>query len=73
MPAPWCEVHHIQWWTHGGPTSVDNGVLLCSRHHHAVHSGSWDISVEDDGVPWFVPAPYLDPFRTPQRNRYWRA
>ncbi|XKH54583.1 HNH endonuclease [Citricoccus nitrophenolicus] len=73
MPAPWCEVHHIQWWTHGGATSVDNGVLLCSRHHHAVHSGSWHISVEDDGVPWFVPAPYLDPFRTPQRNRYWRA
>ncbi|VXB17991.1 HNH endonuclease signature motif containing protein [Citricoccus sp. K5] len=73
MPAPWCEVHHIQWWTHGGPTSVDNGVLLCSRHHHAVHSGSWDISVEDDGVPWFIPAPYLDPFRTPLRNRYWRA
>ncbi|GAA1118646.1 HNH endonuclease signature motif containing protein [Citricoccus alkalitolerans] len=73
MPAPWCEVHHIQWWTHGGATSVDNGVLLCSRHHHAVHSGSWSISIEDDGAPWFVPALYLDPFRTPQRNRYWRA
>ncbi|WP_313815961.1 DUF222 domain-containing protein [Citricoccus sp.] len=73
MPAPWCEVHHIQWWTHGGATSVDNGVLLCSRHHHAVHSGSWDIRVDDDGVPWFIPAPYLDPFRTPQRNRYWRT
>ncbi|MGW9549879.1 DUF222 domain-containing protein [Citricoccus zhacaiensis] len=73
IPAPWCEVHHIQWWTHGGVTSVDNGVLLCSRHHHAVHSGSWDISVEDGGVPWFIPAPYLDPFRTPRRNRYWRA
>lgn len=72
MPAPWSEVHHIDHWEHGGPTSVDNGVLLCSRHHHAVHSGSWAITVED-GIPWFVPAPYLDPFRTPQRNRYWRS
>ncbi|WP_425498283.1 HNH endonuclease [Micrococcus terreus] len=25
MPARWCEVHHIQHWDHGGPTSVDNG------------------------------------------------
>lgn len=71
MPAPWTEVHHIQAWTRGGPTSVENGVLLCSRHHHAVHAGSWDITLED-GIPWFVPAPFIDPFRTPLRNHYWR-
>lgn len=72
IPAPWCEVHHIQHWEHGGPTSVDNGVLLCSHHHHAVHAGAWEIQTRH-GVPWFIPAPYLDPARTPQRNLYWRG
>lgn len=71
IPAPWCEAHHIQHWQHGGPTSVQNGVLLCSHHHHAVHSAAWEISVED-GVPWFIPARYQDPEQRPRRNRYWR-
>ncbi|WP_255218009.1 HNH endonuclease signature motif containing protein [Micrococcus lylae] len=72
IPAAWCEVHHIDHWEHGGPTDVDNGVLLCSHHHHAVHSGWWEIDVED-GVPWFTPARHLDPDRTPRRNQYHRT
>ncbi|MGM7668740.1 HNH endonuclease signature motif containing protein [Microbacterium sp. A93] len=71
IPAPWCEAHHIQHWQHGGPTSVQNGVLLCSHHHHAVHSEAWEIRVED-GVPWFIPARYQDPEQRPRRNRFWR-
>lgn len=71
IPAPWCDVHHVEHWEHGGPTSVDNGVLLCNHHHHAVHAGAWDIDM-DSGRPWFIPAPYLDPRRQPQRNRFWR-
>jgi hypothetical protein len=71
IPAPWCDVHHVEHWEHGGPTSTDNGVLLCNHHHHSVHAGAWEIDMRS-GRPWFIPAPYLDPWRRPQRNRYWR-
>ncbi|WP_240720955.1 HNH endonuclease signature motif containing protein [Pseudarthrobacter sp. NamE2] len=36
-PAPWCEAHHITYWSHQGPTSTDNGVLLCNHHHPPQH------------------------------------
>ncbi|MDQ1056345.1 hypothetical protein QFZ23_000246 [Arthrobacter globiformis] len=40
IPAPWCEAHHITYWSQGGPTSTDNGVLLCT-HHHLIHKEQW--------------------------------
>ena len=33
----WCDVHHIVWWSRGGPTTVVNGALLCGFHHRHVH------------------------------------
>lgn len=50
MPAPWCEAHHIQYWSRGGPTSTANGTLLCSHHHHLIHKEDWHIQVQA-GVP----------------------
>jgi len=36
--------HHIHHWAHGGPTSADNLVLLCSAHHRLVHEGGFGVS-----------------------------
>ncbi|MGN7782859.1 DUF222 domain-containing protein, partial [Mycolicibacterium sp. 22603] len=38
-PVSWCDAHHIQPWSAGGATSVDNGVLLCRLHHGLIHHG----------------------------------
>ena len=72
IPGPWTEAHHIRYWNHGGPTSTDNGVLLCSHHHHEVHKENWQIRIRA-GVPWFVPPAYVDPERVPLRNVYFRS
>jgi hypothetical protein len=32
-PADWCQRHHIRDWANGGPTDIDNLVLLCGYHH----------------------------------------
>lgn len=36
-PPSWCEAHHIDEWSHGGNTDVDDGVLLCRHHHMWIH------------------------------------
>jgi hypothetical protein len=69
MPAPWCEAHHITYWSHGGATSTENGALLCSHHHHVIHKEQWKITVKA-GVPWFIPPPHVDPRQTPRRNHH---
>ena len=44
VTAAYCEVHHIRWWDRDrGPTSIENGILLCSHHHHVVHRIDLDI------------------------------
>ncbi|HET7130337.1 MAG TPA: DUF222 domain-containing protein, partial [Gaiellaceae bacterium] len=59
------DAHHVQHWAHGGETKLDNLVLLCRRHHRAVHEGGF--RVDADGrffYPWggeFLPAPPLPP------------
>ncbi|KRF36810.1 HNH endonuclease signature motif containing protein [Nocardioides sp. Soil805] len=37
IPAAWCEAHHLIPWSKGGKTDLDDGLLLCSHHHHRAH------------------------------------
>ncbi|GAA4161758.1 HNH endonuclease signature motif containing protein [Gryllotalpicola daejeonensis] len=43
VPAYRCEAHHVLSWLDGGPTDIDNGVLLCPFHHDQVEHGTWQI------------------------------
>lgn len=36
-------IHHIQHWSDGGETSIENGACLCSGHHTLVHEGGYTI------------------------------
>jgi hypothetical protein len=45
-----CHAHHVREWEHGGRTDLDNTLLLCIRHHHAVHEGGWTIT-RTAGIP----------------------
>jgi hypothetical protein len=48
--------HHITHWLHGGTTSVDNLVMLCTFHHHLVHEGGWRVTAAADGAFLFHPS-----------------
>lgn len=42
IPAAWTEAHHKDPWARGGPTDLDNGISLCSFHHHRCHDETYD-------------------------------
>jgi hypothetical protein len=76
------KAHHIKWWEHGGPTDLDNLLLVCSFHHKLVHEHGWSVVSKKDGVIlWFHPdgSPYrAGPAPPPARgrmkaNRCWGA
>jgi hypothetical protein len=69
----WADVHHIRHWSHGGPTAMENLVLLCSYHHGEIHRpDGWTVFMATDGIPSFVPPSYVDPERKPRRDRFHR-
>ncbi len=38
-----CDAHHVVHWADGGPTCLDNLVLLCRRHHRLLHEGGYTV------------------------------
>jgi HNH endonuclease len=55
---PGCEsrrvdLHHIRYWSNGGPTKLDNLVSLCKYHHLLVHDRGYLIAAARDGTLTF--------------------
>lgn len=61
IPAAWTEIHHITHWADGGPTDLDNGVLLCGRHHDRVHLHGHAITRKPNGRFTVDTTPGTDP------------
>jgi len=47
---PFGQAHHIRPWAQGGPTTLANLVLLCRRHHRAVHEEGFQVERDDGGL-----------------------
>jgi hypothetical protein len=75
-PAAWTDAHHLLPWWLGGPTDVDNLLLLCRYHHHKVHEGQWTLHLDrtagevritrPDGRPYELGG--SEPFTSPTRH-----
>jgi hypothetical protein len=51
------DAHHVRHWADGGRTDLRNLVLLCRRHHRAVHEGGMRVCLDAEGkVAFFTPA-----------------
>jgi len=48
-----CHAHHVKSWAEGGPTSLDNLVLVCGMHHRLLHHSEWTVHIVE-GKPEFT-------------------
>ncbi len=74
VPA-WTDAHHIRHWANGGPTVMNNLVLLCRSHHRLMHRksgfvGKWEIRIGVDNKPWFIPATLDRPRAAPATGEH---
>ncbi len=65
------DIHHVEHWSAGGETKLENLLLACRRHHIMLHEGGYRIELDVLGQPTFlrpdgvqipsvVPAPSVD-------------
>ena len=64
-----CDAHHVRHWADGGRTRLDNLVLLCRRHHRAVHEEGFIVRLGTSGETefrWPDGRPFPNVPRAPQ-------
>lgn len=49
-----CDAHHLTHWGDGGATSLENLMLVCRRHHRALHEGGFSVVRHGDGAVTFL-------------------
>ncbi len=54
IPARYTQLHHVTWWSRGGPTDLDQAIQLCDGHHGYVHDHDVAIHRNRDGAYAFV-------------------
>ena len=50
----YCDAHHVRHWADGGATRLNNLVLLCRRHHRAVHEEGFAVELRANGEARFT-------------------
>ena len=48
-----CDAHHVRHWADGGATRLENLLLVCRRHHRAVHEEGFTVELGDAGKARF--------------------
>lgn len=48
------DAHHVQHWSRGGETNLDNLISLCRRHHRLVHERGYSVKLGADGEVQFA-------------------
>ncbi len=66
-PPSRCDAHHIWHWIDGGPTDLDNLVLLCHRHHHFLHQHGYRMVPQPDGT--WATVQESNPKPSPRRSK----
>ena len=67
-PPGECEAHHIIPWKRGGPTRIDNLVLVCWSCHDKIHDHNWQVVKRGGRHRLWPPDPTSAPNPAPSRK-----
>ena len=48
-PAAMSHIHHLEQWSHGGKTTIEDAILICPRHHTLAHDSRYDMKLLANG------------------------
>lgn len=71
VPDPYLEAHHAAWFHRDhGQTHIDNGIMLCSYHHHCIHAPDTPVEIRaHHGDLYIVPTHWRGPPDPRHRRR----